>query len=104
MKVPSLLANEPHIDPALLGKVTAPTLVISSDHDVILLKHTVDIFEHLPNANLAVLPNSTHAVPYDDPKLFNATVERFLDTPFRKKDRIGDLMTSIGKATAGLAK
>lgn len=104
VKMLNLLANEPHIDPALLGKVTAPTLVISSDHDVILLKHTVDIYEHLPNGNLAVLPNSTHAVPYDDPTLFNATVERFLDTPFKKKDRIGDLMTSIGKATAGLAK
>jgi len=103
-KMLHLLAKEPHIDPAVLGKVTAPTMILSSDHDVILLKHTVDIYEHLPNANLAVFPNSTHAVPYDDPKLFNATVDRFLQTPFKKKDRIADLMASLEKANAGLAK
>lgn len=104
VKMLHLLAKEPHIDPALLSKVSAPTLVLSSDHDVVLLKHTVEIYEHLPNANLAVFPNNTHAVPYDDPKLFNETVERFLETPFKKKDRIADLMASIEKATAGLAK
>ncbi len=60
-------------------------------------EHAVAIFEHLPNGALAVLPNSTHAVPIDDPELFNATVERFLSTPFRKKDRIKDLMTSVEK-------
>jgi pimeloyl-ACP methyl ester carboxylesterase len=104
IKMLHLLAKEPHIDPALLSKVSAPTLVLSSDHDVILLKHTVEIYEHLPNANLAVFPNSTHAVPYDDPKLFNGTVERFLEAPFKKKDRIADLMASLEKASAGLAK
>jgi pimeloyl-ACP methyl ester carboxylesterase len=103
-KMLNLLANEPHIDPALLRRITAPTLVLSGDHDMILLHHTVDIYENLPNANLAVFPNSTHAVPYDDPALFNATVERFLATPFRKKDRIGDLMASIQKAEAEMAK
>jgi len=103
-KMLNLLEHEPHIDPKLLGKVVAPTLVLSGDHDVIQLRHTVEIYESLPNANLAVFPNSTHAVPYDDPKLFNATVERFLDTPFKKKDRIADLVSSIEKASAELAK
>lgn len=104
LKMVTLLANEPHIDPAELRKIAAPTLVVSSDHDMILLHHTVDIYENLPNANLAVLPNNTHAVPLDDPKLFNETVDRFLATPFQKKDRIKDLMASLQKAEAGLAK
>jgi pimeloyl-ACP methyl ester carboxylesterase len=104
VKLAELLIKEPHIDPASLAKVTAPTLVVSGDSDLIRLDHTVQIFESLPNANLAVLPNSTHAVPYDDPQLFNATVDRFLKTPFRKKDRIADTMASVQKAMAGLAK
>lgn len=104
LKMLNLLANEPHIDPALLKTVTAPTLVMSGDHDLILLSHTVQIFESLPNANLAVLPDSTHAVPYDDPKLFNATIERFLQTPFKPKKRVADVMVSLGKATSELAK
>ena len=104
LKMLHLLADEPHIDPATLGKVAAPTLVMSSDHDVIQLQHTVEIYESLPNANLAVLPNSTHAVPYDDPKLFDETVERFLQTPFKKKDRIADMIASIEKGTKALPK
>lgn len=104
VKMLHLLATEPQIDPAVLAKVTAPTLVLSGDRDVILLAHTVDIYEHLPNANQAVFPNSTHAVPYDDPKLFNSTVERFLTTPFKTKDRIADMVASIEKANAELAK
>lgn len=104
LKMLNLLANEPHIDPAELAKVTAPTLILSGDHDMIQLQHTVEIYEHLPNANLAVFPNATHAIPVDDPKLFNETADRFLTTPFQKKDRIKDLMASLQKAEAGLAK
>lgn len=103
-KMLNLLAEQPHIDPAELKKIAAPTLVMSGDHDMILLHHTVDIYESLPNANLAVLPNNTHAAPIDDTRLFNETVERFLTTPFRKKDRIKDLMASLGTFEATLPK
>ena len=37
--------------------------------DLVRLDHTVAIFEALPNAQLAVLPNSTHLEPYDDAAL-----------------------------------
>ncbi len=104
IRVAKLLSDEPHIDPAQLAKVTAPTLILSGDKDVIRLDHTVRIYESLPNADLAVLPNNTHAAPYDDAALFNALVDRFLKTPFRKKDRIADMMASLDKLTAGLAK
>ena len=39
-------------------------------------------------------------IPFDDPAAFNATVERFLRTPFVKKDRIKDLLTSLEKMRA----
>ncbi len=103
LKVTGLLLSEPHIDPKSLSQITAPTLIVSSDHDVIRLEHTVDIFNNLPNANLAVLPNSTHMLPYDEPELFNATVQRFLDTPFVKKDRINDMMASGMKLSNEMA-
>ena len=91
-------------DVAAATKVTAPTLILSGDHDLIRLDHTVRIYESLPNANLAVLPDSTHLAPYDDPQSFNATVERFLKTPFHKKDRIVDAMASLQKAMGEAAK
>lgn len=96
--------DQPHIDLALLGKVTAPTLILSSDHDLVRLDHTVAIYEALPAAQLAVFPNSTHLVPYDDPQTFNAAVERFLLTPFKPKDRIPETMASFEKMMAGVTK
>lgn len=104
MKVTTMLLTEPHINPALLKNVTAPTLILSGDHDLIRLEHTVAIYETLPNAELAVFPNSTHLVPFDDPQTFNATVDRFLKTPFKKKDRISDTMSSFERLVTGLSK
>jgi len=100
LKVTGMMLKEPNIKPALLERITAPTLVLAGDHDVIRTEHIVEMFGRLQNAQLAIFPNSTHMVPFDDPDMFNSTVERFLSTPFKKKDRIGDLMASYEKATA----
>ena len=104
LKVTGMLLKEPNIDPTMLERITAPTLVLAGDHDVIRTEHIVEIFNHLPNSQLAIFPNSTHMVPFDDPELFNTTIERFLSTPFVKKDRIADLMKSYEKLLAGLPK
>jgi pimeloyl-ACP methyl ester carboxylesterase len=97
LKVSGMLLEEPNIDPKLLESITAPTLVLAADHDLIRDEHTLEIFHHVPNSQLAILPNATHMVPYDDAALFNATVERFLRTPFVKKDRVQDFMKSFEK-------
>jgi pimeloyl-ACP methyl ester carboxylesterase len=97
LKVTGMMLAEPNIDPKALQKIAAPTLVMAGDHDVITDEHTVEIFRNLRNGQLAILPDSTHAVPYDNPVLFNATVERFLRTPFVKRDRIKDLISSLTK-------
>jgi hypothetical protein len=48
----------------------------------------------------AIFPNATHMIPFDDPATFNATVERFIRTPFVKKDRIKETMASLEKLRA----
>ena len=80
--------------------LSAPTLVVAGDHDLIRDEHTIAIYQHIPNGQLAILPNATHMVPFDDPATFNAVVERFLRRPFVKKDRIGDTMKSLAKMRA----
>lgn len=104
MKVTETMLKEPNIAPAVLGKVTAPTLVLASDNDLIRLEHILTIYKSLPNAELAIFPNATHLIPYDDPATFNAAVDRFLATPFKKRDRIPETMASLEKMMAGLAK
>ncbi len=61
-----------------------PTLVIGGDHDIILPSHTVNIFEHIPNANLWIMPNAGHSTLARYTNEFNTKVEIFLKTRFRK--------------------
>jgi pimeloyl-ACP methyl ester carboxylesterase len=100
LKVTGMMLEEPNIDPTSLETITAPTLVLAADHDLIRDEHTLEIYHHLPNSQLAIFPNATHAIPFDDPATFNATVERFFRTPFVKKDRVKDLMSSLEKMRA----
>lgn len=99
-KVTEMVFVEPNIALEALAAISAPTLVVAGDHDLILDQHTVAIFQHLPNAHLAILPGATHAVPFDDPETFNAAVEHFLERPFVKPDRIRDVFESLGKLRA----
>lgn len=100
MKTMELLLEEPKIQPKALEAIAAPTLVLAGDHDLIRDEHTVTIFHHIPNGQLAIFPNATHMVPFDDPALFNATVERFFRTPFVKRNRIDDTFTSLERLRA----
>ena len=104
MAVARLLFEEPHIDVRALEALNAPTLVLAGDHDIIRDEHTVEIYQHIPNSQWAIFPNATHMMPFDDPALFNATVERFFRTPFVKKDRINDLLKSFVKLRAPQAQ
>jgi len=95
IKVTEMMLRDPQIELRALEAITAPTLVLASDHDAIRDEHTLDIYHHLPNSQLVIFPNATHMIPYDDPVLFNTTVERFFRAPFAKKDRIKDLLKSM---------
>lgn len=100
LKVMQMLFLEPHIPFDSLEKITAPTLILAADHDLIRDEHTLEIYHHVPNSQLCIFPNATHMIPYDDPALFDATVDRFFRTPFVKKDRIKDFFVSYEKFKA----
>lgn len=102
-RVKALDGDEPHIEPEALEAIKAPTLVLAGDHDVIADDHTLTIYHHLPNAQLAVFPGATHMIPYADAPRFNATVEHFFTVPFVKTDRLGDLMKTVGQMKADAA-
>ena len=97
IKVTSMMLSEPNVQFKELQSIKAPTLILAADHDAIRVKHTVDIYLHIPNSQLVIFPGATHMIPFDDPVLFNSTVERFLRTPFRKIDMINDTVKSLEK-------
>jgi pimeloyl-ACP methyl ester carboxylesterase len=99
-----MMFEEPQVDVRALEGITAPTLVLASDHDLIRDEHSLEIYHHVPNSQLCVFPNATHMVPYDDPALFDAVVDRFFTTPFVKKDRIKDFLASYERMMASLQR
>jgi pimeloyl-ACP methyl ester carboxylesterase len=81
-----LLGKQPHITLSELHKIAAPTLVMASDKDVIRNEHTLQIFEGIPQAHLCIFPGSTHMIPWQNPALFNKTIETFFARPYTRPD------------------
>lgn len=92
-----LLGRQPNIPIASLKGISAPTLVMAGDRDVIRDEHTLDIFHGLPEAQLCIFPGATHMIPKQNPALFNRTVEKFFRDPFTRPDT-KDLFLPAGSA------
>ena len=72
-----LMIDEPHIDPASLGALEMPVLVIAGTDDMIEEAHTRLIAESIPAAQLAFV-EGTHFIAAENPDKFNSVVESFL--------------------------
>jgi pimeloyl-ACP methyl ester carboxylesterase len=77
----NLMINYPKLEYDDLKVIKIPTLIMAGDHDLIANIHTVKMFEALPKGQLAILPNETHYLPEENPKLFNEIVLKFLNNP-----------------------
>ncbi|MCY1249010.1 putative aminoacrylate hydrolase RutD [compost metagenome] len=70
-----------------LARINCPTLIISADRDytpVALKEHYTAL---IPDAQLAVIADSRHATPLDQPQAFNQTLLQFLAAvPTHTKD------------------
>jgi len=73
--------NEPNIPAKALRAVPCPALIISGDHDLIALEHTLEIYRGLPRAALWVVPGSGHATLQEHADAFNRTVDAFFASP-----------------------
>lgn len=61
-KMRKLLLNYPILTGEELKTIQAPTLVLSGDHDFILLNNTVKIFKSIPKSYLCVVPGAEHYI------------------------------------------
>ena len=74
VKVIDMWRTQPTLTERELGRVTAPTLVVTGDDDLMTLEHTTALYRALPDARLAVLPGASHLVPLEKPALVNGLV------------------------------
>ena len=77
-KIGELAAAEPNLQAAELAKVTARSLVMFSDDDLVTMQHAVEMYNALPNAELAIVPGTSHFLTQEKPDLVNAIVVDFL--------------------------
>ena len=77
-KIGEMAAAEPYLDASELAKVTARSLVMFADDDLVTMTHVVEMYDALPNAELAVMPGTSHFLTQEKPHLVNALVLDFL--------------------------
>lgn len=77
-KVGEMAAVEPNLDASELAKVPHRTLAMFSDDDIVTLSHSLEMYDALPNAELAVVPGTSHFLPQEKPHLMNTLILDFL--------------------------
>lgn len=80
-KTMTMFATEPAMPIDDIKAITAPSLVLVGDDDLVELSHTCALYEALPHGQLAVVPGASHAVPAEKPLEVGALVMEFLAGP-----------------------
>ncbi|MGX1774567.1 alpha/beta fold hydrolase [Nocardia brasiliensis] len=85
----------PEVAPDDARKIKAPTLTVIGDSDIVRPEHAVEMFRlfgggimgdtpaGLPNAQLAILPGTTHVTLVHRPDLLLPMIPAFLDAPVK---------------------
>ena len=68
---PTLTAND-------LATIPCRTLVMFADDDEVRLEHAIALYRALPDAELAVIPGTSHGLLVEKPELCNAMIVDFL--------------------------
>ncbi|MDQ2588517.1 alpha/beta fold hydrolase [Saccharothrix yanglingensis] len=61
-----------------LAAITCPVLVLGSDDDIVHLEHTVALYRGIADAQLAIVPGSSHLMLFERPDLCVELVAGFL--------------------------
>jgi pimeloyl-ACP methyl ester carboxylesterase len=70
--------EEPDIALSELRGVRAPALVMHGDYDIVEVEHSAALATTLPDAQLTVVPGSSHIAPMEKPDLVNRLILDFL--------------------------
>jgi pimeloyl-ACP methyl ester carboxylesterase len=68
-KLRTLWTADTGVDLSDLARVTVPTLVLAADRGLARLDHLAAVVDALPDAQLAVVPGTTHSLPLEKPDL-----------------------------------
>jgi pimeloyl-ACP methyl ester carboxylesterase len=77
-KIKDMASSEPTLTTDELATIPVPVLVMVGDDDMVAHSHTIDLYEALPVAQLAVIPGASHAAFMEKPDLVKGLILSFL--------------------------
>ena len=80
-KVGEMIGNGPTLTVEDLRRIDCPVLVMAGDDDLMTTSHTIELFESLSQGQLAVVPGTSHLLPYEKPDVVARLVQAFLADP-----------------------
>ena len=80
-KAHKVWASEPRMTKSQLKKIKCPTLVLAGDDEPFSTDHTVSLYESIPNAQLAIVPGTSHAVLKEKPRVVKQILQDFYRDP-----------------------
>jgi pimeloyl-ACP methyl ester carboxylesterase len=92
-KTDVMYAGEPNLTIADLAIISVPLLVMAGDDDVATLAHTCSLYEAVPDAQLAIIPGTSHGLLKERTKESAQIISYFLrsdlppvtETPIRRQ-------------------
>ena len=77
-KLSAVYRSEPDLQIGELARVSAPTLLMLGEHDLVTVEHAEEMQWALPDAKLLVVPEATHGLPMEKPDVVSRAVLEFL--------------------------
>lgn len=77
-KVRAMVLSDPTLTSHELSAVETPALVLCGDDDIISLEHTLEMMRSIPDAELAIVPGTSHFPHHEKPDLTWALIRDFL--------------------------
>lgn len=77
-KIAQAAEREPDLAAEELGGIDRPTLVMAGDDDLVAHEHTLELVRGLPDAELAIVPGTSHLLLMEKPALCTMLVRQFL--------------------------
>jgi pimeloyl-ACP methyl ester carboxylesterase len=77
-KLADMHASEPALTGADLRALACRTLIMVADDDEVRLEHAIEAYRSLPDAELAVVPGTSHGLLVEKPGLCNLLITEFL--------------------------
>jgi pimeloyl-ACP methyl ester carboxylesterase len=74
--------SQPTLEPRDLATITVPVLVMAGDDDVATLSHTCAMYEGIPQAELAIVPGTSHMLLKERTKECVRIIDHFLSAKF----------------------